>query len=698
MFFHDRAYLKIYKYTCWGFLFASIGVFLHPGSIPLVTAFAVLGAMIDIVGVNIYPIFIQETVKPNLFPEYFTRFNSADIVGKIFASFLVIGFSKWKHMEFFFYFSWVFLFLHGYLTYMLYKKVELPVRRGKIPFQEVKAQVLSGMQFLRENYLVRTSIYLVIWVQLLKFILDYAFYQGATAHFPIKEDMATFVSTFQLGFNLASLLLMNAITVRIVNNISLSLSMTFLPITVMVLSACGLIAQPFIFVSIAIVAYTCFFRSIHKPVTRQFLIPVPQAMRKNLVVLLTILCTISNVAFSSVIGYYSDFLDVPLSLMIVIALCIGVFFLLSNLDAYYVKNMWNTLKEKREDENTISWSDNILVLDGIPDEAFIDDEKTETKKYFEKIENKNLTPEELQEISTEWEKRKASKNFLSTIDLFYQAARHPQLLRMLVKDHMSEVFQKEPRDKFAYLSIIEDLRPSLAEKIFTDIKERTGFNYYESKEYLTFKKPVEEFMAQAKLQNIDLVTRKRIKTWLEQVLHQGNYYPHFQQIPWIFEQKNRLIQDLVEILADKKFASFHSYVFECFTAEKKFSLKHLLENLNYMHYSESRELRIIIAGLAKHRAYEVHNFIRTNLESLEQNKFNIWQEETFGAEQKNRDLFLHLMYLNEVILKPKAVSKLLRSSIENILKGESEERDIVIEMHKRFLSQGKFFKQWRSMF
>lgn len=645
------------------------------GHVFLVVGLAMFAGLNDLVSTSVYPLLIQTNAKPTVCPIYFARYAQADSAGKVFVGVLLLGLSRFElePLKPYIYSGLAALMVAHFFVFRFSFEPLRPEVNAKPMFERFNRSVY----FVRHNSLVRTAIYLIVWVSCLKFMLQFAFYQSADRLTENQEELTAFLSGFDLLSSSISFFLIPVMTSFFVNQVAFSMAFLLLP-TVVIIFGVIIILFPSTYLVVALfLVFGLLFKAVHKPMTRQCTVPIPQKIRSDIFMMIATLTTLANFALSGLANWLRPFLDIEMVLMAVVFLSLVAFFIVGRMDSDYLKNLWMFLKEKSGESdlddlgNWTDASDSAMSYVTLPQYIGAGEIEEDEKAL-------PLFGRKEKEIRTGYVKAITS-----------------QQVKKVCREHARAIVKaksEEEKDELqSLLSIFLDMSPQVSQKALSYWDRELGQTFTEQGYYQERIRPVDDFWTSLNTDHLDLLTRKRLRTYLHQVFARG-HYPYLENLRELTQLDRLFVREAVSFLSPLK-ATTEPYFFECIE-DGDFSLGPAFENLDCLSFEEADGLRKMIAEFASFDEPAVNRYMQENLTRLSQKSFALKPGSIRDLETKN---FLNCAYFAETTRKPKAVSKMVSSSMLEFASLEGWEWESLYDLHRRFLLKGRFQSYFRRM-
>ena len=352
----DKKAFGVYKIVIALTLTASILCFseqrlpaLEPYNKAILYFFAISVVLVDLLGTTLGPVILQMSVNPAIFREVYQKIVTADLVARISAAGLIWFLSINHWLEFWYPFGWVALSVHFFLFNTTVVRLRLVEQKSTIKKDDspVLKKIEKGIKFIYSNDMVRVAMLIMIWSQVTKFVVEYVFYQAADTGLSSARQIAIFVSGTTMVAIILSLVLQPIVGKRVTSRLQLSTLFSFQPLNILILAGIALVMPPFWPVVSLLVTYNVINRCVHLPVSRQCLVPVPRSQRATIVSLICICMSTATMLISGIMTGMRESLHFQDFLVVLLILGSGIFFLITGLDSYYIRNLWSFFREAR---------------------------------------------------------------------------------------------------------------------------------------------------------------------------------------------------------------------------------------------------------------------------------------------------------------------------------------------------------------
>ncbi|MBZ0185138.1 MAG: hypothetical protein K8F91_02725, partial [Candidatus Obscuribacterales bacterium] len=352
----DKQAYSVYKAVIGLTLLASILCFLEPFwpplepyNIPLLYFFAVAVMVVDLIGTTVGPVVLQLSVNPAIFREVFQKIVTAELLARISAAGLIWVLSINHWLVFWYPIGWLTLVIHFVLfqvTLIRLRRVERSDKES-VEQRDVVLIIGSSLKFVLTNPMVRVAMSIMMWGNVTKFVIECLFYHVADDRFSSARQIASFMSVVTMTMIMLSLVVQHLMGKKLIRRLQLSTLFSFQPVNILILGCIALMIQPFWPVVVLLVTYTIINRSIQLPVSRQCLVPVPRGQRSTIVSLICINMSIATLLASGILAVMKSSLALQDFLVVLLVLGGGIFFLITGLDSYYIRNLWSFYRESR---------------------------------------------------------------------------------------------------------------------------------------------------------------------------------------------------------------------------------------------------------------------------------------------------------------------------------------------------------------
>ncbi|MDZ4836241.1 MAG: hypothetical protein SGJ27_20880 [Candidatus Melainabacteria bacterium] len=674
----DKKAFRVYKVVIVTTLIASILCFmeqrvsaLEPYNKAILYFFAISVVLVDLLGTTLGPVILQMSVNPAIFREVYQKIVTADLVARISAAALIWFLSMNHWLEYWYPFGWAALSVHFFLfstTVVRLRHVESnsTITKDDSPVPE---KIKKGIKFIISNDMVRVAMLIMIWSQVTKFVVEYVFYQAADTGLSSARQIAIFVSSTTMVAIVLALVLQPIVGKKITRSMQLSTLFSFQPLNCLIFAGIALVLPPFWPVVVLLVTYNVINRCIHLPVSRQCLVPVPRSQRATIVSLICICMSTATMLLSGTMTVMKEVLHFQDFLVVLLVLGSGIFFLITGLDSYYIRNLWSFFREARSGR----WQD-------------------------EQIED-SLSVVEL-DVSDDVETPGEMK---ATADI----KSHPILESYATsfdKDSLSEV-----TDQHRALLKSKDSQLALTGLRICFV---TGFPWFSSLTERSSRHSdpaVREFAKLAAKVNSEFsgingyssVFVRRIKGLALEFYEDANQSINVGKLKRLLAYTDRSVADsIVGALSDSKFKNVRQLILSCITdGGDRVSLAPLLSKMYESNYESANQIRELLQRLPfGKQSPDLRTVIEENLSTLHKEKLAL-HAPSDNVERDAAELqrFMHTLFAEEYRLSPHDLDRALTDTIQEFPAIPAEDRAMLVDMHLEFLKRSEKFRSWQAL-
>ncbi len=653
-------------------LLASVGCFLVPYSTalkalnaPLLYAFVVSVMTVDLIGTTLGPMVLQASVNPAIFRRVFKTIISCELLARIAAAALVWILSQGHLLVYLYPFAWTMLTVHFILfgvTVARMSVLEFKPRTDNSKHPAVES-LSDSVRFVFANPLVRVAMSTMAWATVTKFVLENLFYQVADAQFASARQIAAFVSAMTMTIYVLSLPVHHLISRTVNRRLQLSSLLSVQPINVLVLGGLALILPPFWPLVVLMVTYNIIHRSIQLPMSRQCMIPVPRKRRGTIVSLISIVVSLAALITSGGMAVLKNYLHLQDFLVILLLLGSTIFFVITSLDSYYIRNMWSFFKEGKSG----SWQDepqldtlSTVALE--PDSAVVDVAVTNLKSH---------------PILNSYSFSSDRSELLSATN------QHRQLLE-----------SSDPELLLSGLRIcyVADF-PWFSE----NLSQATAHDNPQVRHFAQMAVDINQ--AFTKMAGYSSVFRRNIKTVAMEVLEAPSEQKHMLELKNLLNfPDHKSAEALMNALADARFKELSSLLFSCvIESGTQLTVIPIVERMYAGEYENAKPYRQLLEQLAYGKSSpELRATIEANLSTLKRDELPLGRETT-TEHTPQLQKFMHTLFLEEYRLSPGELDKALSDTIEEFQRLSPDESGILIDMHLSFLKRSELFNSWQAL-
>jgi|AGTN01.2.fsa_nt_gi hypothetical protein len=665
---------NVYRATLIFALVASVGCFLEPFWQPLVPynqlllyLFVVSVMTVDLVGTTLGPMVLQASVNPAIFRKVYSKIITLELIARISAAALVWLLSQGHLLNFLYPFAWVMLLSHFVLfdiTVFRMRVSELKSGLKAAYHVPVMTAVVNSLHFVFKNPLVRVAMLMMVWATVSKFVLENLFYQAADAKFHSARQIAAFVSVLTMFIYALSLALHHLIVKHFNSRFQLSTLLTVQPINILVLGGLALLLPPFWPLVVLMVTYNIIHRSIHLPMSRQCMVPIPRRQRATIVSLISIVVAIVTMVTSGVMAILKDSLHLQDFLFVLLLLGASILFVITSLDSYYIRNLWSFFQEARSG----SWQDEpqsealsavVLEEDGPASDAA--PTKSSADLSFHPI--------------------------LAT----YAYSRDPAQLRPAVEQHRALLKSNDssmllPGLQLCFATDFPWLRSNLSSEQATSFEDSNVQRYVRNASEVN-----EEF---SNLPAYSSVFRRRIRALAMELREKGDELTPIRNVTTLDDHD--AAESIVAVLVEPKFNSLRNVLFKCMGENQRTStIEPLIARMYELDYGKAQLIRDVIEQLRFGRkSSAVRAAIEAHLSSLKSQEDNSKRK---PIERISQSEFMHTLFLEEYRLYSAESDSALTRTIGEFPLLSPDESAILIDMHLSALKKSDLFSSWQAL-
>lgn len=660
----DKEPYNVYRAVLVFSAIASVGCFLEPFvealkpfNELLLYLFVVSVMTVDLVGTTLGPMVLQASVNPAIFRQVYQNIITQELIARIAAAGLVWLLSQFHWLVYLYPFAWAMLLTHFVLfdiTIWRMRVSELKSRTLHENTAPALETIKNSIRFVIENPLVRMAMSIMVWSTITKFVLENLFYQVADANFNSARKIASFVSIMTISIYLLSLALHHVINRTMNSRLQLSTLLSVQPINVLILGGLALIFPPFWPVVVLMVTYNIIHRSIQLPMSRQCLVPVPRLRRGVIVSLISIVISLCTVITSGVMAVMKNSLQLQHYLFFLLALGSGVFFVITSLDSYYIRNLWSFFQETRSG----TWE--------------------------EEPQAEALSPVDLEQISSAE---------LATVSNYADWNSHP-IIASYSQSSTKAALKNATQQHKALLNsdspdvLISGLRicfitgfPWLAKTI----EKATTHNDESVREFANLAVKInEEFYG---LSGYTAIFRRKIKAVAMDILQSSQSKVSLEDLKQILYYPNRAdAESIVCALGDARFQEHRDLIFSCVRDQgAQLSVEPVIQRMYESNYDDAETFRRLLEQLSfGKRSRELRETVVSNLDQLKDK-----------GQDGRLNRLMHTLFLEEYRLSHGELDEVLVGTIREFPILSSDENAILIDMHMSFLKKSDLFGSWQ---
>lgn len=632
--------------------------------------FAIAVVVVDLIGTNLGPIVLQASVNPAIFRELFQRIVSVELLARISAAGAICLLSQFHLPQCYYALAAGTLIAHFVLFGSILSQIntEPQVEQSKNPSSlKFVDSISSSLRFVLSNPLARIALTIMVWTHVTKFLVEYLFYQVAASNFQTAAQIASFVSATTMTMIVISLLVQRAVGKQLTERLQLSTLFSIQPINILLLGSVALLTQPFWPLVFLMVSYQCINRSIQLPVSRQCLLPIPRAQRGSIASLFSLFMAIAALITSGIMSVLKSSLGLHDFLIVLLFLSGILFFLITRMDAYYIRNLWSFFREGRSG----TWPEmpfaSGLCTDGMAPAA----------------PSKGSADAESHRIDL------ASNSILHT----YACACDRSSLARVSAEHRGLLNSGQAQ------SVLLGLRVSFV----------AGFPWSSqasSPSPSATDATTGEFIAKAQKVNTNFknmhayssIFRRKIKTLALEFLESKAGESDFLLLHNVLQLADHNAAELViDAMSRARFKEMQSLLLNCVSADnKRVSLKPIIENMSAKRYQDAIKYRELLERLsgAKDNS-ELLLSIKSGIELLRQAEFSVWAHSPDDPGRRAYlERFMHTLFLEEYRLSRHGLDRTFTDTISEFAILSKEEALLLVDMHLEYLKTSELFSFW----
>ncbi|HEY9715161.1 MAG TPA: hypothetical protein V6C72_16950 [Chroococcales cyanobacterium] len=669
----DKEAFGVYKAVIGLALLASVLCFfephagiLQPYNIALLYFFAVSVIVVDLIGTTIGPVILQLSVNPAIFREVYQKIVTCELIARMTAA-AVVWFLSSKHwLEACYPLGWLTVGIHFVLFNVTLFRLRLVERKARKTSAErdVSKALRRSLRFMFSNSLVRTAMTIMIWTHVTKFLVEYLFYQAADANFSSARQVASFVSATTMTMIVLSLAAQHFFGRKVTERRQLSTLFAVQPINILLVGSMALLFPPFWPLVILMVTYTMINRSIQLPVSRQCLIPIPRGERSTIVSLICILMSSSTMIVGGTMAVLKSSMHLQDFLVVLVVLAAAIFFLITRLDSFYIRNLWSFYREARSG----SWQDGnapeSLISVELAPAAPIDDPTT----FHPTSDLKSHVV--LEAYATSFDRDQLS---CATQD-------HKELIESGQNDLVILGLQICFVSGFPWFEAV--LR-RFAESKSKDVSDFARLALKVNDEYRN-------------LGGYSSVFGRRIKALTLELLQSGREEDAARLRALAAISDRGAAESLVAALSEVRLSDVQAALLRCIDpAQGRLTLQPLFDRMYECDYDSGEQYRLALQMLSFGKeSPEVLQAVEANLALLNHAKLALHSPEADrdGAQMQK---FMHTLFAEEYRLSPREIDRSLTGTIGEFESLSAEDTGMLIDMHLEFLKRSALFKKWQ---
>ncbi len=324
----------------------------YPDYLPFLYALGAFTLACDIVGNIVANSLLPDLFGPHRIREIGQKMIPYDLAGRLAGVALIEAVHIVPLPNLFSLSLAVIISAHGILYFINYRQaITAQAAPGESPgpIERAQSSLSDGFlgigRFFMENRFFRITFYLMAWTQLAKFFVQALYIRGVEDLSFNKEDSSLLMSrVFLLTIGLTYVFQL-VVGKQAVRGARLSVLFALMPATLLVIGSLALLTNyPWLLVA-NMTAFLMINKVIQAPVNRQCLFVLPKSKVHGSQFLVSAAISVLMMIVSASVGKFAKSWPDEVLNMALIALCLGVFFILTRLDNYYVDTLWRNLKE-----------------------------------------------------------------------------------------------------------------------------------------------------------------------------------------------------------------------------------------------------------------------------------------------------------------------------------------------------------------
>lgn len=671
----DKEPYNVYRAVLIFAVLASVGCFLEPFVDALkpfnelmLYLFVVSVMTVDLIGTTLGPMVLQASVNPAIFRRVYQHIITQELLARISAAGLVWLLSQFHLLVYLYPFAWAMLLAHFILFDITVWRMRVSELRSRT-FTEKALPALetvkNSIHFVVNNPLVRVAMSIMVWSTVTKFVLENLFYQVADANFSSARKIASFVSVMTITIYALSLGVHHIINRTMNSRMQLSTLLSVQPLNVLIFGGLALVLPPFWPVVILLVTYNIIHRSIQLPMSRQCLVPVPRMRRGTIVSLISIVISLSTVVTSGALAVLKNAMHLQDFLFILLALGATVFFAITSLDSYYIRNLWSFFQETRSG----TW---------------------EEEPHSENLSTVDLDQSTSTELATV--SNYADWNSHPIIASYAQSSTKASLNKVSIEHH--KLLKSETSEELLHglrICFITGF-PWFAETLRT----ATDSEDERVKNFATIATEINEDFSE--LSAYTAIFRRKIKAVAMDMMQ--NHSQNVSVLKDVLYNPNRAdAESIVCALGDERFPDLRELIFDCVQDQgAKFTVEPIITRMYECKYEDASTYRQLLEQMYFGKnSSELRAAVESNLEGLKKSELALGGEitEALGSETKPMNRFMHTLFLEEYRLSPGDLDEALVGTIREFPILSSDESAILVDMHLSFLKKSDLFSSWQ---
>ncbi|MBI4861067.1 MAG: hypothetical protein HY815_12550 [Candidatus Riflebacteria bacterium] len=331
-----------------------------PGNAVVLYAFGASILLLELVGPSVVTTLLQRGARPAVFKQIFGQIVTLELAARVVSAGLMWALSAGGLLRLVPWTGWALLSAHlvAFVTIARTGRADPPTEPAVRPAGPGTAMLADTVRFVASNPLMRAALMIMVWTHVAKFLVEYLFYQAAGLRFRTLAEVGSFVSTLGFAIVPASLALQKVLAERVIARRPLSFLLGILPVGTVTLGAASLVLSPFWCVVALMLFFQCINRSVQLPVSRQCLVPAPGRHQQSITFLASMVMSVAGLLVSGGLSLVPSSWGLGEITVVLLVGSTPVFFVLTQLDSLYVRNLWGIYREKRYGTwDGLAWTD-----------------------------------------------------------------------------------------------------------------------------------------------------------------------------------------------------------------------------------------------------------------------------------------------------------------------------------------------------
>lgn len=393
------------------------------------------------------------------------------------------------------------------------------------------------------------------------------------------------------------------------------------------------------------------------------MIPVPRKRRGTIVSLISIVVSLAALITSGGLAVLKNFLHLQDFLIILLLLGSTIFFVITSLDSYYIRNMWSFFKEGKSG----SWQDepqldtlSTVALE--PDSAIVDVAAADLKSH--------------------------------PILNSYAFSSDPSELLSATNQHRQLLESSDPELLITGLRIcyVADF-PWFSENLSQAVS-------HEDPKVRRFAQTAVGINQRfANMTGYSSVFRRNIKTAAMNVLEAPSKQEDMLELKNLLNcPDHKGAESLMNALTNPKLKELSSLLLSCVVENgTQLTVTGIVERMYACEYENANVYRQLLEQLPFGKSSpELRATIEANLSTFKRDQLPLGRE-VAHADTQQLQKFMHTLFLEEYRLSPGELDKALSDTIEEFQRLSPDESGILIDMHLSFLKRSELFNSWQAI-